>query len=181
MRDGSRRFPPPWRAGKIAGGYVVRDANGQSIAFVYSRGNPDHARQARVLTADVARGIAFDRVCRAHAAPLVRWQMESKRMVALKSMSVAKLTDLKEKVEAAIAEKAKARRSELEMELSELDRHDPSGKRARQAAPVVPGGDWLRRSTATRRTLRKPGQVAVSSRFGCAMQSNPARKSTASS
>jgi hypothetical protein len=30
MADGSRRFPP--RADKIAGGYVVRDANGQALA-----------------------------------------------------------------------------------------------------------------------------------------------------
>jgi hypothetical protein len=27
---GSRRFTPPWRADKIPGGYVVRDANGHS-------------------------------------------------------------------------------------------------------------------------------------------------------
>ncbi len=31
----SRRFPPPWTAEKIAGGYVVRDANGQTLAHVY--------------------------------------------------------------------------------------------------------------------------------------------------
>jgi hypothetical protein len=31
--------PParPWTAEKIAGGYVVRDANGQALAYVYSR------------------------------------------------------------------------------------------------------------------------------------------------
>ena len=51
-------------------------------------------------------------------------------MAPLKSMSVANLTDLKGKVEAAIAEKIMARRKELEMELSALERHDPSGKRA---------------------------------------------------
>jgi hypothetical protein len=28
----SRRLPPPWKAEKIAGGYVIRDANGQAIA-----------------------------------------------------------------------------------------------------------------------------------------------------
>jgi hypothetical protein len=27
MAEGSRRFPPPWRADKMPGGYVVRDAN----------------------------------------------------------------------------------------------------------------------------------------------------------
>ena len=36
MAESSRRFPPPWRADKIAGGYVVRDANGQAFAYVYS-------------------------------------------------------------------------------------------------------------------------------------------------
>jgi hypothetical protein len=39
MAEGSRCFPPPWRADKIRGGYVVRDANGQSIAYIYSREN----------------------------------------------------------------------------------------------------------------------------------------------
>ena len=52
-------------------------------------------------------------------------------MVALKYMSVTQLTDLKGKVEAAIAEKIKARRHELEMELSDLERHDPSRRRAK--------------------------------------------------
>ncbi len=32
-----RRFPAPWRAERIPGGYVVRDANGQAIAWVYAR------------------------------------------------------------------------------------------------------------------------------------------------
>jgi hypothetical protein len=33
----TRRFPPPWSVDKIPGGYVVRDANGQALAYVYSR------------------------------------------------------------------------------------------------------------------------------------------------
>jgi hypothetical protein len=28
MTGASRRFPPPWRADKVPGGYVVRDASG---------------------------------------------------------------------------------------------------------------------------------------------------------
>jgi hypothetical protein len=28
----SRRFPAPWRADKITGGYVARDANGEALA-----------------------------------------------------------------------------------------------------------------------------------------------------
>ena len=47
----------------------------------------------------------------------------------LKSMSVAKLQDLRGKVDAAIVEKVAARRSELEMELSALAHHDPRGSR----------------------------------------------------
>jgi hypothetical protein len=54
----NRRFPAPWRADKIPGGYAVRDANGQALAYVYSRDNKDEARQAKVLTKDEARRIA---------------------------------------------------------------------------------------------------------------------------
>ena len=46
-----RRFPPPWTVEKIAGGLKVCDANGQSLAYVYSRENPNDAHMAKVLTA----------------------------------------------------------------------------------------------------------------------------------
>jgi hypothetical protein len=58
MAEPPRRFPPPWRADRIPGGYVVRDDNGQAIAYIYSRANEAEARQAKVLTADEARRIA---------------------------------------------------------------------------------------------------------------------------
>jgi len=54
----TRRFPPPWRAEKMPGGYVVRDANDQALAYVYSRANEAEAMQAKVLTEDEARRIA---------------------------------------------------------------------------------------------------------------------------
>jgi hypothetical protein len=60
MADAPRRFPPPWRADKIPGGYVVRDANGQSIAYVYGRATEAEAMQAKVLTMDEARRIAIN-------------------------------------------------------------------------------------------------------------------------
>jgi hypothetical protein len=50
----------PWRADKIPGGYVVRDATGQALAYLCSRENEAEARQAKVLTADEARRIAFN-------------------------------------------------------------------------------------------------------------------------
>ncbi len=49
--------------------------------------------------------------------------------MALKSMSVAQLQDLREKVDAAIVEKITARRQELETELSSLERINGHGSR----------------------------------------------------
>ena len=43
---------------KIAGGLKVLDANGQSLAYVYSREAKDAANIAGVLTEDEARRIA---------------------------------------------------------------------------------------------------------------------------
>ena len=53
-----RRFPAPWTVEKIPGGLKVCDANGQSLAYVYSRESPADARTAGVLTEDEARRIA---------------------------------------------------------------------------------------------------------------------------
>jgi hypothetical protein len=55
-----RRFPPPWRAEPIPGGYVVRDANGQALAYLSSRDNPTEALQAKMLMKDEARRIAVN-------------------------------------------------------------------------------------------------------------------------
>jgi hypothetical protein len=56
----ARRFPAPWRAEPMPGGYVVRDANGQALAHIYSRDNATEALQAKVLTKDEARRIAIN-------------------------------------------------------------------------------------------------------------------------
>jgi DNA-binding protein H-NS len=63
--------------------------------------------------------------------------------MALKSMSVAKLQDLRGKVDAAIAEKIIARRQELESELSKLERVDgrrgaKASRRGGRLGPVPP-------------------------------------------
>jgi hypothetical protein len=60
MAESSRRFPAPWHVDRMPGGYVVRDANGQAFAYLYSRDNEDEARQAKVLTKDEARRIAIN-------------------------------------------------------------------------------------------------------------------------
>jgi hypothetical protein len=46
----------------MPGGYVVRDADGQALAYLYSRENDAEARQAKVLTKDDARCIAINRI-----------------------------------------------------------------------------------------------------------------------
>jgi hypothetical protein len=50
-----RRFPPPWIAEQIPGGYVVKDAAGQSLAYVYARETKAKADTAKVLTMDEAK------------------------------------------------------------------------------------------------------------------------------
>jgi DNA-binding protein H-NS len=57
-------------------------------------------------------------------------------MATLKTMSVPQLQDLKSKVEAAISEKVKTRREELETELPKLD----GGPRSRRGRPAGRGG-----------------------------------------
>jgi hypothetical protein len=73
--NASRRFPPPWRAEPIPGGYVVRDANRQALAYLYSRDNEDEARQAKVLrTAPISHVLraSFSRTARARTIGGVR-------------------------------------------------------------------------------------------------------------
>jgi hypothetical protein len=60
MTEPARRFPAPWHADPMPGGYVVRDANRQALVFVYSRDSDAEARQAKVLTKDEARRIAVN-------------------------------------------------------------------------------------------------------------------------
>ena len=54
----TRRFPPPWSVEQIPGGYKVKDANGQSLAYVYGRETKADADIANVRTMDEARRIA---------------------------------------------------------------------------------------------------------------------------
>jgi hypothetical protein len=48
------------RTDKVPGGNVVRDANGQALAYIYSRDSEAEAMQAKVLTKDEARRIAVN-------------------------------------------------------------------------------------------------------------------------
>jgi DNA ligase D-like protein (predicted ligase) len=52
------RFPPPWTVEQTPGGFKVKDAHGQSLAYVYGRETKADADIAHVLTMDEARRIA---------------------------------------------------------------------------------------------------------------------------
>jgi hypothetical protein len=53
-----RHFPPPWSAELQPNYYVVRDANGQQIAYIYYECEPGRRSAAKLLTKDEARRIA---------------------------------------------------------------------------------------------------------------------------
>ena len=51
-----RRFPPPWSVEETDACFVVRDHNGQQLAYVYCEDKP--GRRSAALTKDEARRIA---------------------------------------------------------------------------------------------------------------------------
>ena len=53
-----RRFSVPWSAELQPNYYVVRDADGQQIAYVYYSNDPERRSAAKLLTKDEARRIA---------------------------------------------------------------------------------------------------------------------------
>lgn len=70
----NRRFPAPWRAERVEGGFVVLDANGFRISYVYSPSNfaelgtaaaghlsPDEARRIAAAIARLPELLAADR------------------------------------------------------------------------------------------------------------------------
>jgi hypothetical protein len=56
------RLPPPWSAEETDACFIVRDASGQALAFVYCEDEPGRRAAAKLLTRDEARRIAATRV-----------------------------------------------------------------------------------------------------------------------
>jgi hypothetical protein len=54
----ARRFPAPWSAELQPNYYVVRDADGQQLAYIYYSNDPGRRSAAKLLTKDEARRIA---------------------------------------------------------------------------------------------------------------------------
>ena len=53
-----RRFPSPWIAEETDACFIVRDANGHALAYVYFEEEPGRRSAAHLLTRDEARRIA---------------------------------------------------------------------------------------------------------------------------
>jgi len=54
----ARRFPPPWSVEETDACFIVRDANGQALAYVYFEGEPGRARGGEAPHPDVALAYA---------------------------------------------------------------------------------------------------------------------------
>jgi hypothetical protein len=55
----ARRFPPPWSVEEYNDAcFVIRDGNGQQLAYVYFEDEPGRRSAAKLLSKDEARRIA---------------------------------------------------------------------------------------------------------------------------
>ena len=52
-----RRFPSPWTVEEQPACFVVRDHNGQQLAYVYFEDEPGRRSAAKLLTRDEARRV----------------------------------------------------------------------------------------------------------------------------
>src|SRR5262249_2685454 len=55
-----RRFPPPWSVEEQSACFVVRDHNGQALAYVYFEDEPGRRSAAKVVGGDEAGRIAVN-------------------------------------------------------------------------------------------------------------------------
>jgi hypothetical protein len=55
-----RRFPPPGRPRRPTACFIVRDANGHALAYVYFEDEPSRRSATRLMTRDEARRIAVN-------------------------------------------------------------------------------------------------------------------------
>ena len=51
-----RRFPPPWSIEEGAESFIVKDANGQALAYLYFEDEPQRQMSMKRLSRDEAMG-----------------------------------------------------------------------------------------------------------------------------
>ena len=54
MPERERHFPPPWSVEELDSCFVVKDANGQALAYTYFEKEPRHRFRRELLTRDEA-------------------------------------------------------------------------------------------------------------------------------
>jgi hypothetical protein len=55
-----RRFPPPWSVEERPACFIINDANGQALAYVYYEEETGRRTAAKLVTQDEARRIAVN-------------------------------------------------------------------------------------------------------------------------
>jgi len=56
----SRRFPPPWTVEDHPACFIVRDHDGQALAYIYFEEEPGRRSAAKLLSKDEARRLAVN-------------------------------------------------------------------------------------------------------------------------
>jgi len=54
----SRRFPPPWSVEELTESFIIKDATGQALAYLYFEDEPQRKMSMKRLSRDEARRIA---------------------------------------------------------------------------------------------------------------------------
>lgn len=60
MAEAARRFPPPWTVEEGTKSFIIRDAHGQALAYVYHEDETGRRMAMGRLTKDEARRLAVN-------------------------------------------------------------------------------------------------------------------------